>query len=161
MIRGRVFFQGKVKNQQPGETALEAAERVLREVKAYKAGRPDAVKKKNASRRRHKLTYGKNYVFKKYTALMPVGTEVCSFTTKVPKGNALEHAYPDGGEGRVVAVSYEDAHAPQLLVFFYKTGHVGMRRADQFMVTGLGENPSCKLTPAFYRLKRNRYGMIL
>jgi predicted alpha/beta-hydrolase family hydrolase len=116
----RDHFWG-VKNQQPGETVLEAADRVQREVKAYQASRPERVKRVNALQKKGRLKTVMAHNFKKYAALMPVGTEV---VTK--RG---------GMGGRVVSVSFADVHAPQLYVFFYKTGSVGKVRADHCMVS--------------------------
>ena len=74
------FCGGRVEFSKTGETALEAADRVQREVKAYKAAKPDHTKKRYAWEKRRKLSGVKGYVFKKFTHMMPLGTEVCTYT---------------------------------------------------------------------------------
>ena len=159
-MRGEHFCEGTVEFSKTGETALEAADRVQREVKAYKDARPDHVKKRYASERRKKLSGVKGYVFKKFTHMMPVGTEVCTYTGAKINPNATP-AYPTETVGRVVWVDFGDAHAPQMYVFWYDAKSVGKTRADFLMVTSLGENPSCKIPASYRRLKRDRRGWII
>jgi hypothetical protein len=117
----RKFFHGVEETKQDNETMLEAADRVQREVKAYQATKPERVKRANACQKKRKLGTMMARNFKKYAALMPVGTEVTVKNT--------------GVRGRVVWFSYADVHCPQLYVFFYNTGAVGKCRADHFTVT--------------------------
>ena len=153
------FCGGKVAFSKNGETALEAADRVQREVKAYKAAKPDYEKKRYALERRKKLTSAKGYVFRKFTHMMPIGTEVCTYTGS--KINPDTPAYPTEAVGRVVWVTFEDQQAPQMHVFWYDSKSVGKTRADFLMVTSLGANPRCKIPASYRRLKRNRRGQIL
>ena len=53
------FCGGKVAFSKNGETALEAADRVQREVKAYKAAKPDYEKKTVCLRTAEKTDFGK------------------------------------------------------------------------------------------------------